>query len=193
MFEKPIFYIGPIEGLPEKYNGFHPAELWLECTIGIRDPFTGSLNHYEYDIEVNAGGFGYETVEHEERAETIVEYDEEHEVTGFTVNTTELNAVGVNAAAAVAGAYATGASLFVAYNQPKLGLRCDGAIQQVQHIITTGEDEHAVNRTTASRNFEFDRGVPSRAQRSAHARAIKAGAYEKKTSVKLSRERDFHD
>jgi len=193
LFEKPIFYVGPIEGQPEQYNGFHAAELWLEVTIGIRDAFTGALNHYEYDIEVNGDGFGYVNVTHEERAETVVEYDEEHEVTGFTVNLTELNAIGVNAAAAVAGAYATGASQFVAYNQPKLALRCDGAIQQIQHIITAGEDEHAVNRTTASRNFEFDRGIPSRAQRSAHTRALKAGMFEKKTSVALSRKRDFND
>ena len=193
LFEEPIFYVGPIDGLPERYKGFHAAELWLEVTIGIRDPFTGSLNHYEYDIEVNPGGFGYVTVEHEERAETIVEYDEEHAVTGFTVNTTTLNAVGTAAAAAVTGAYATTASQFVAYNQPKFALRCDGAIQQIQHIITAGENEHAVNRTTAARNFEFDRGIPSRAQRSAHLRAIKAGAYEKKTTVKLSRQREFND
>jgi len=193
LFEKPIFYVGPMEGMPERYNGFHAAELWLEVTIGIRDAITGALNHYEYDIEVNASGFGYVTVNHEERAETIVEYDDEHEVTGFTVNSTELNATGVDAAAAVAGAYATSASQFVAYNQPKLALRCDGAIQQVQHIITAGENEHAVNRTTAARNFEFDRGIPSRAQRSAHTRALKAGMYEKRTTVSLSRVRDFHD
>jgi hypothetical protein len=55
---------------------------------------------------------------------------------------------------------------------PKLALRCDGAIIQLQHILTCGELGHAVNRTTASRNFEFDRGIPNKIQRIAHLRAV---------------------
>jgi hypothetical protein len=182
IFREPIYYVDAYE--------FHPADLWIELTVRIREAATGAWRHYEYDVEVNPSGIGYHTVRHENRAETVVEYDDSHAVTGYSSNQTALNSLGNAAATAAAGAYATSASQMIVYNQPKIALRCDGAIVQIKHVFTYGEDAHAVNRTTAARNFEFDRGIPSRAQRAAHLRAMQAGAYKMRSKVKESRVRD---
>lgn len=185
IFEEPIFFVDADE--------YKPAELYLEVTIQIRDSTNFQWRHYERDVEIVPGGTGYHTVRHELRAETIVDYDSSQAVTGFTTNETALNAIGDAAAAAAAGLFVTAASQHVVYNKPMLNLRCDGAILQVQHIMTCGEHGHAVNRTTASRNFEFDRGVPSRAQRVAHYRAMLAGAGTFRTSMLRARRENADD
>jgi hypothetical protein len=167
VFHKPIYYADADE--------FKPADLWLEAVIRVRDTTNFAWRHYEYDVEVDATGYGYHNVKHDLRAETVVEYNASHVVTGFTTNETDLEAVGDAMAVAVAGMYTATAGQFVAYNKPKLNLRCDGAILQVQHILTCGEHGHAVNRTQASSHFEFDKGLPKRAQRVAHLRALQAG------------------
>lgn len=185
LFEEPIFWM---DG-----SDIKPAELYIEVTIRIRNSTNGSWRHYEYDVDAEPTGTGYHTIRHEDRAETIVSYNTSHVVTGFATNQTTLDALGDAAAVAAAGAFTTSASQYVAYNQPKLALRCDGAIQQIQHIMTCGEHEHAVNRTTASRNYEFDRKVPSRAQRVAHLRAMKSAVHIQTTKVKDARLRDRND
>jgi hypothetical protein len=164
VFEEPIFF--PDGG------GYQAAELWLETTIRVRDLTTYAWRHYEYDVEIEPAGFGYSTVKHDERAETIVEYDGSHSVVGESTNQVDLDALGDAWAAMLATTFASTVSSYVAYNKPKLTLRCDGAITQIQHILTCGEHGHAANRTTASRNFEFDRGVLSRAQRIANRYAM---------------------
>lgn len=185
LFDEPIFWI---DG-----SDIKPAELYIEVTIRIRNSTNGSWRHYEYDVDAEPTGTGYYTIRHEDRAETIVTYDSTHGVTGSSTNQTSLNALGDAAAAAAAGLFATSASQYVAYNQPKLALRCDGAVQQIQHIMTCGEHEHAVNRTTASRNYEFDRKVPSRAQRVAHLRAMKSAVHIQRAKVYEARKRDNND
>jgi hypothetical protein len=167
VFHRPIYYVTADE--------FEPADLWLEAVVRIRDTTNFAWRHYEYDVDIDPTGYGYHTVKHDLRAETVVSYDTSHAVTGFTTNEASLEAVGDAMAVAVAGLYTTTAGQFVAYNKPKLNLRCDGAILQVQHILTCGEHGHAVNRTQASSNFEFDKGLPKRAQRVAHLRALQAG------------------
>jgi len=185
IFDDPIFYVDGDE--------YKPAELYLECTIQVRSSTNYQWQHYEYDVEIVPSGTGYHTVKHELRAETIVEYDTSHVVTGSTTNQVALDAIGDATAAAVAGLFVTSASQHVVYNKPKLNLRCDGAILQVQHIMTCGEHGHAVSRTTASRNFEFDRGVPSRAQRAAHYRAMLAGANTFRQAMVTARKENADD
>lgn len=165
VFEEPIWYIDT--------GVYYPANLWIEATIQVRHPTYFAWQHYEYDVEVNPSGTGYHTVRHaEQRAETIVQYNSDHDIVGATTNQAALDAMGNAWATAVAASYATKVSQHVVYSMPKLDLRCDGAIIQVQHIMTCGEIGHAVNRTTASRHFEFDRGIPKRVQRVAHLRAL---------------------
>jgi hypothetical protein len=91
------------------------------------------------------------------------------------------------------GMFVTTASQHIIYNQPDLAIRCDGAIIQVNHVMTTGEYEHAVNRTTASRNFEFDKKIPSRAQRVAHLRATRSAVHLHRAKVEAARVRDAND
>jgi hypothetical protein len=184
-FEEPIYYM---DG-----SDIKPADLWIEVTIRIRNSTNGSWRHYEYDVDAEPTGTGYYTIRHEDRAETIVSYDTSHGITAFSTNAASLIALGVAAASAAAGMFATSASQYIAYNQPKLMLRCDGAIQQVKHIMTCGEHEHAVNRTTASRNFEFDKKVPSRAQRVAHLRAMKSAVHIQRSKVYETKLRDGND
>ena len=185
IFSEPIYWMNG--------SDVEPAELWVEVTIRIRNSTNGSWRHYEYDVDAQPTGTGYYTIKHEDRAETIVEYNSSHAVTGFSTNAVSLNALGVAAASAAAGMFATAASQYVAYNQPKLELRCDGAIQQIQHTMTCGEHGHAVNRTTVSRNYEFDRKVPSRAQRVAHLRAMKSAVHIQRTKVYETKLRDRND
>jgi hypothetical protein len=185
IFSEPIYWMNG--------SDVEPAELWVEVTIRIRNSTNGSWRHYEYDVDAQPTGTGYYTIKHEDRAETIVEYNSSHGVTGFSTNAVSLNALGVAAASAAAGMFATAASQYVAYNQPKLALRCDGAIQQIQHTMTCGEHGHAVNRTTVSRNYEFDRKVPSRAQRVAHLRAMKSAVHIQRTKVYETKLRDRND
>ena len=87
----------------------------------------------------------------------------------------------------MAASYATTASQFKVYHEPKLALRCDGAILQIKHTLTAGNLGAAVNRTEASRHFEFDRGVPSRAQRIAHLRATSSKVGIVKQAKKFAR------
>jgi hypothetical protein len=185
IFEDPIFYVEDDE--------YHPAYLYLEVTIQVRNQTNFQWQHYEYDVELVPSGVGYHTVKHELRAETIVEYDDTHTVTGTVTNQVALDALGDATALAAAGLFVTSESQHIVYNKPKLNLRCDGAILQVQHILTCGEHGHAVNRTTASRNFEFDRGIPSRTQRAAHYRAMLAGAGTFRTAMLRARKENADD
>jgi hypothetical protein len=188
IFEEPVYWIDTA-GTPV----FKPAELYLECVIAVRNSTTNQYNNYVYDVSVDAAGVGYHKIKHEQYATTIVQYNTSHVVTGTTTNQSALDDIGDAAAVAAAGMFVTSASQFVAYNKPKLTLRCDGAILQVQHVLTCGEHGHAVNRTSASRNYEFDRGVPSRAQRVAHLRAMQAGASSRMERVRTARVRNTDD
>lgn len=163
IFDEPIWRIVSSE--------YKAADLWLECTIRARNQTNFAWNHYEYDVEVVPTGTGYHTVHHEQTAETIIDYNSSHAVTAVNTNQASLNALGDAWAIVVAASYATTASQFKVYHEPVLTLRCDGAILQIKHTLTAGNLGAAVNRTEASRHFEFDRGVPSRAQRIAHLRA----------------------
>ena len=185
LFDEPIFYADTVD--------YFPADLWIEVTIRIRNATNGSWRHYEYDVETEPTGTGYYAIRHEDRAETVVAYDADHIVTGFATNQVALEALGDAAAAAASGMFVTTASQHIIYNQPDLAIRCDGAIIQVNHVMTTGEYEHAVNRTTASRNFEFDKKIPSRAQRIAHLRATRSAVHLHRTKVEAARVRDAND
>jgi hypothetical protein len=166
IFEKPMFWVDA--------GDYKAAELYLECTIGIRNQTNFSWNRYEYDSEVVPTGVGYHTVRLEQRAETVIQYDSSHVVTGTVTNQTTLDALGDAWAVAVAATYAATSGQYIAYYEPKLSLRCDGAILQIQHILTCGEHGHAVNRTIASRQYEFDRGIPTRLQRIARLQATES-------------------
>ena len=165
-----VFFDDPIYKLTG--TTVEPADLWLECSIQIRDAGNGAWNHYEKINSVNSAGIGYFNVKHRQRAETIVAYNSSHVATGVTTNATALDAIASAWAVTVAGLFIDTYGKQVVYSIPKLGLQCDGAIVQVQHILTCGDGSHAVNRTTASRNFEFDRRIPSKAQRLSHLRGL---------------------
>lgn len=190
IFKEPAFYVG--EG------AYQPANLWLECTIRMRNQTNFQWNHYEKDIEVDPAGDGYVTVKQEERAETIVSYAcsvsyGNHYVTGFVTNQTTLDTIAQNTALAVIGTYETTASQQRVYSVPKLTLRCDGAIVQITHVLTEGEREQAVNRTSAARFAETDRNVFSRAERLAHLQALTTGRKHKGHSGSLKRRSDVND
>ena len=171
LFSEPMWY--PLAG----NNEF--ADLYLECSVGVRQA-NGAPAHYEEDVSFDVAGFGYHTLRVPElRAETIISYDAAHGVTSFATNQTALDAVAATLAATLIPSYSTTAGVMRVYAIPNLALRCDGAIQQIQHVMTEGERSDAVNRTIASWNVEFDRGIPSRAQRIAHTKAVLDSATER--------------
>lgn len=163
-FDEPIFKIVSGQVLP--------ADLWLECSVQVRSTTNGAWAHYEKINDVNINGIGYFNVTHRQRAETIVEYDASHDVVSYTTNQATLDAIAASWVSTVAGLFVDVYGKHVVYSIPKLSLRCDGAIKQVQHILTCGDASNPVNRTIASRNMEFDRHIPSKAQRLAHLRGL---------------------
>lgn len=185
IFDEPVWYINA--------GTYVPAELYIEVTFGVRNATTFQWSHYMKDVEVVPTGTGYHTARHDLRLETVVSYNATHVVTGTSDNQTALDTLSTATATAVAGLYATSASQFVVYDRPKLLLRCDGAIQQIKHVMTCGEYGNAVNRTEASRNFEFDRGIPSRAQRATHLRTATLGARVRRASSAEARSLNFDD
>jgi hypothetical protein len=189
IFREPAFYVD---------SGYYlPADLWLECTFRVRNQTNFAWMHYEKDVEVEPSGLGYVTIKQRQRAETIVEYDcsepHPHQTTGFSTNQAALDAIAASTAAAVAGTYADAASEHRIYNEPKLSLRCDGAIVQVRHIMTEGEREHPVNRTIASRFVEADRGVFTRDERNAHVQALSLHGKHSRSRWSSSRWGDAND
>jgi hypothetical protein len=185
LFDEPVYYIDA--------GYYKPADLWIEVTIRIRDNTTRVWNHYEKDIEVAPTGIGWHTVKQQNRAETIIEYDSSHEVTGMSTNMTALDTIATNTAIAVAATYAAVASQFRVYDRPVLDLRCDGAIHQVKHVFTEGEREHAVNRTSASRFCELDRGVFTRSEKLAHQLALSVAARDHRSKMWAKMKEDAND
>ncbi len=121
--------------------------------------------HYEKDTLVDAGGFGYLTVPYKDvSAMTVVSYSAGHVVSGTTTNQAALDSIAAAVASAASQQFATEGSQMVVYNEPNLALRCDGAIQQVKHIISDGHS-HPGSYSIASRHQEFDRFIFSRAER----------------------------
>jgi hypothetical protein len=163
-FNRPIFLTH--EGK------WYPAELYLECTFELRQFSTGTLVCAESQQEVAASGVGYHTIRLEDRKKTVVEYSASQTQVAVSTNQGSLDTKATAAINASQSLWAPKAGQHCTYATPQLGLRCDGAVLQVQHILTCGEGAHAVNRTIASRQIEFDRGVPSSSVRRAHAMAI---------------------
>lgn len=144
-----------------------PAELYLECSFSIFD--ATAFTHYKYkvDTSLDPSSEGYHTVPFRDlEGRVVVQYDSTHAVTGTTNNSTALNAIAALVAASVSVQYATDGSQVCIYCEPKLDARCDGAINQVQHIISDGT-KHAASFTTVSRNVEFDSQIMTRDERTA--------------------------
>lgn len=170
IFDDPIFLVDTIT------DSFGPAELWLECTFGVKDQTNFAPVQYYKDTSFDTGGYGYHTLmEPNLFAKSVISYDSDHMQTGATTNQTSLDAVAAAKAAIAAASLSNSLSEMKVYSIPKLTIRCDGAIMQVQHIMTNGEGNHAVNRTRASRFREFDRGIPTKAQRFAHSQSLIGG------------------
>ncbi len=171
IFEKPMFWV---DRTVVPGGEWKPADLWLECVTTIRDQTTNAFDHYHVDIEIDPTGTGYHTVDStENRLEEIYEYSPGgHVESGVQTNKAVLDALATSIAMAAAASFQTAVGRYIAYSIPKLAVRCTGAVLQVQHILTCGEHEHAVNRTIISTHHEFDRGIPTRMQRIAHASAL---------------------
>lgn len=157
LFEEPIFQMfGPY---------VTPAELYLECAFRLHHATTFAPFHYEKDVMVDAGGFGYLTVPYRETsAMTLVSYSAGHVVSSITTNQAELDNIADSVADSASQQFATEGSQMVVYNEPNLSLRCDGAIQQVKHVISDGQN-HPGSYSIASRHQEFDVFMLSRHER----------------------------
>lgn len=171
VFDEPLFYVDD--------TGFQFATVYIETSFSLTDETTNSPEHYESDVSFDTSGVGYLTHRvPERRREIIVSYAGSgsgasyHIPSGVSDNKTSLDTEAAAIAAALSTSMYDTAGEDIVYSIPKLDIRLDGRIRQVQHIMTEGEGRHAVNRTRASRFIEFDRGVPSRSQRVAHAQAV---------------------
>jgi hypothetical protein len=153
-------------------GNYRPGELYLECSFSVLDPITFYPLRYFFDVSLDPTSEGYRTVVYRDLQKRIViQYGSEHAVTGTSDNDAELDALAALIADAVAVQYVTTGAQFVIYCEPKLAIRCDGAIQQVRHIISDGT-RHAGSFTSASMNMEFDRQIMTRDERSAARSAI---------------------
>ena len=144
-----------------------PAELYLETSFSIIDSAYNTPYHYEKDTLLDAGGFGYRGFNyHELEGRTVVQYGAGQSVTGTSNNQASLDALASVITSSIASEYATIGSQIVVYHIPVFSLRCDGAIHQIQFVISDGT-QHAGSYSMASRNQEFDRFIMSRDERKA--------------------------
>lgn len=184
IFENPQYWIDGAD--------FKPAELYLECTFNVSSATTFAPVHYEKDTEIDASSSGYHTVRyHETEARTIVTYGVSQSTAGTTNNQAALDAIAALIAASVGAQFSTLATQMVIYAEPKLTLRCDGAIHQVQHVIDDGTTQPG-SYTVASRNQEFDKFIMKRQERS-HAIQTNAGVMTKRSQESLSRRKERSD
>jgi hypothetical protein len=170
IFDNPIYLF---EG-----GLYKPAELVLECTFTITDQTTYAKRQHYHDVEIDPVGTGYVVQKYKQAKQvTILYVPLSHQFLLAQDNGGVINAEAEQVSLTLAGRYPTAAAQQVVYSQPQLNLRNDGAVLQVQHVLTNGED-HQVNRTILSKNFEFDRGAPPRSRRltAAYARTAREGA-----------------
>lgn len=167
-FEDPIFLIEDDE--------FAPAELYLEVAFRVKNQSNFAPAHYIKDVDFDTSGYGYHTIfTPEVFYKVIVSYDADHSPTGVITNQADLDATAASQASLISSSMANSMTQVKTYSIPKLSIRCDGAITQVQHVITNGEKNHKANRTTASRFRDFDRKIPSQARKAAHYQSLRAG------------------
>lgn len=171
---------------------YQPAELYLECSFSVLDPITFYPLRYFLDVSLDPTSEGFRTVVHRDVEKRIViQYGADHAVSGASDNDAALDSLAALIAASVAEQYVTDGAQVVIYCEPKLGLRCDGAIQQIRHIIDDGT-KHAASFSSASLNMEFDRNIMTRDERAA-ARSGIAGMLSARADVALPRRKDRAD
>lgn len=184
IFDKPQFWIDSAD--------YQPAELYLESSFGIIDLTYNTPYHYEKDTVLDAAGFGYRGVPYPElEGRTVVAYGASQTASGTTTNQAALDAIAATITASVASQYSTIGSQVVVYNIPVFSLRCDGAIHQIQFVISDGT-QHAGSYSMASRNQEFDRFIMTRDERTAINRA-NLGILTDRSKMSLDRRKEKAD
>jgi hypothetical protein len=167
-FEKPMWQVVTRE--------FQPASLYVEATFRIRDNTNHQFWNYIKDIEFDPQGYGYATVNYPQaRAETIVAYTTGHEAdTGNnTTNESELDTLAASIAVATAGRFAQLQSGVSIFNRPRFELRLDGAISEVTHVMSCGDNAtHPGSYSIGARNMEYDRTLLSQVEREAISSSI---------------------
>ena len=163
IFDKPQFWVDGAD--------YMPAELYLEASFNIIDLSYNTPYHYEKDTVLDASGYGYRGVAYPElEGRTVAVYGAGQTVTSTSNNQSALDAIAATITSSVASQYSTIGSQVVVYNIPIFSLRCDGAIHQVQFVISDGT-QHAGSYSMASRNQEFDRFIMTRDERTSINRA----------------------
>ncbi len=184
-FEEPQYQV-------DGSSNYIPAELYLECSFSIFDAASFAYYKYSVDTSLDPSSEGYYTVPFRDlEGRVVIKYDSSHAVTGTVTNASALNAIAALVAASVSVQYSTEGSQICIYCEPKLDVRCDGAITQVQHIISDGT-RHAASFTTVSRNVEFDSQIMTRDERTAIRNSL-SHVYGNQARVALSRRRDAAD
>lgn len=157
-------------------GAYAPASLYLEATFRIRDNTNHQFWSYTKDIEFDPEGYGYSTVRYDQsRAETIVAYTTGHAAdTGNNVdNQSTLDTLATAIAGATAGRYSQLASAVKVFNRPMFSLRLDGAIAEVTHVMSCGDNgAHPGSYSIGARNMEYDRTLLSNVEREAMSSSI---------------------
>lgn len=155
---------------------FEPASLYLEATFRIRDNTNFQFWNYVKDVEFDPQGYGYANVKYPQaRAETVVAYLPGHEAdTGNnTTNQAELDALAASIAGATSGRFAQLQSGVSIFNRPRFELRVDGAISEITHVMSCGDNAtHPGSYTIGARNMEYDRTLLSQVEREAISSSI---------------------
>lgn len=184
IFDKPQFWVDS--------SDYKPAELYLESSFGIIDLTYNTPYHYEKDTVLDAAGFGYRGVPYPElEGRAVVAYGASQTASGTTTNQAALDAIAAIITVSVASQYSTIGSQVVVYNIPVFSLRCDGAIHQIQFVISDGT-QHAGSYSMASRNQEFDRFIMTRDERTAINRA-NLGILTDRSKMSLDRRKEKAD
>jgi len=127
----------------------------VELTHHVRNSGTWEVDSYEKTTEVDAGGFGVHTICVPAFRVVRGTYDASHDLTGFTDNTAELDAIAAQVAADYAASLAAYESYVAVYNVLRPDIVPTGKIRQVTHIVSDSTGA----MTVAGQHMEWDVGA----------------------------------
>lgn len=126
-----------------------------ELTHHVRNSGTWETDSYEKTTEVDASGYGTHTICHPAFRVVRGTYDASHNLTGFTDNTANLDAIAAQVASDYAVSLAAYESYVAVYNKLRPDIVPTGKIRQVTHIVGDGTGA----MTIIGQHMEWDAGV----------------------------------
>jgi len=131
-------------------------DLVIEVAHTVRNETTWEKDSYQVTSEISSGGTGIVTICASEQRVVIGTYDIDHNLTGFTDNTVELDAVAAQIISDYTASLVAYESYVIHYNILKTTIKPTGKIHQVTHVVS--DTGHGAI-TVAGQFMEWDVGA----------------------------------